>query len=133
MAGFTPDEGEAVIANLVYNQSEPDRGASLELALITNVAPGEAITEAALTEPSGGGYARKPLADANWAGSADIRSFAVQQFSPVGADYVGSIQGYAILTTGTTPRVLHVEVDSNGPYTLVDGSTYDITLNNAVQ
>ena len=37
------------------------------------------------------------------------------------------IYGYAILTTGTTPRILAIEIDGAGPYTMSDSDTYDIT------
>lgn len=134
MPGFTPDEGEAMVASLVYQRVLTDRDADLELGLFTNVSPAETITEAALTEPTGGGYARINLTDGSWTGAADTRAYAVQTFTPSGADYTGSVQGYFIATkaAGGTQRILHIEVDANGPYTLTDGDDYAITLSNVV-
>lgn len=132
MPGFTPNEGEALAANLIYNNSDADRGSSMELALFTNVSPGETITEATLTEPTGTGYARITLADASWTGSADVRAYAQQTFTGGAGGWTGSIQGYAIVTTGTTARILHIEVDSAGPYTINEGDTYRITPSNTV-
>lgn len=130
MAGFLPDEGEALIGNLVWKNADADRGVDLDLGLFTNVAPGETITEAAITEPTGTGYARKTLTDANWTGAADTRSYPQQTFTAGAGGWTGSIQGYFIASKGTTARLLGVEVDANGPYTLNENDTYDVTLNN---
>ena len=69
MAGFRPDEGETVSLNILLKKILTDRDADLEIGLFTNSSPGETITEATLTEPSTGGYARKTLTDANWSES----------------------------------------------------------------
>src|SRR3990167_5234663 len=124
MAGFVPNEGEAAIANLVCKRVLTDRDADLELGLFTNVAPDETMTHAALTEPTGTGYARISLTDASWTGAADVRSYAQQTFTAGAGGWTGSIQGYFICTKGATKRVMHVEVDAAGPYTLNEGSTY---------
>ena len=129
MAGFLPDEGEALIGNLVFKNTDVDRGTDLELLLFTNVAPGETITEATLTEPTGTGYARKNLTDASWTGSGDTRSFAQQTFTAGAGGWTGSVQGYAIVSKGTTPRIVAIEVDGNGPYTINENDTYKITPN----
>lgn len=130
MAGFLPDEGEALVANLVYNNADVDRGTGLELLLFTNVAPGETITEATLTEPTGTGYARIALTDGSWTGALDTRSYAQQTFTAGVGGWTGSVQGYAIVTKGTTPRIVAIEVDANGPYTFAENDTYKITPNN---
>jgi len=129
LAGFLPDEGEAMIADQVIKNVTTDRGTDLELLLFTNTSPGETITEATLTEPTGTGYARINLADASWTGSGDTRSFAQQTFTGGSGGWTGSIQGYAIVSKGTTPRIVQIEVDPNGPYTLNEGDTYKITPN----
>ena len=46
MAGFTPDEGETLIGQVIFQRTHADRPADLELGLFTNVAPGETISEA---------------------------------------------------------------------------------------
>lgn len=129
MAGFCPDEGEKVIADMVWKRDLTDRIADLELGLFTNVAPGETITHSSLTEPTGTGYARISLTDASWTGSADARAYAQQTFTGGAGGWTGSIQGYFICTKGATKRILAIEVDPNGPYTINSGDTYKITPN----
>jgi len=129
VAGFRPDEGETVSLEILLKRLLGDRDADLELGLFTNVAPGETITEAALTEPAGGGYARITLTDGSWAESPQGQfNYALQAFTPVGANWTG-VQGYFIATkaAGGTPRILAIEVDPNGPITINDGNDYQIT------
>lgn len=132
LAGFVPDEGEALISDLVWKRDQTDRAADLELGLFTNVSPGETITEATITEPTGTGYARITLTDANWTGSADNRAYAQQTFTGGTGGWSGSVQGYFICTTGATKRLLCLEVDPNGPYTIAENDTYKITPSNTV-
>ncbi len=127
MVGFLPDEGEALIAGQVIQNVTTDRGANLQLGLFTNVAPGETITEATLTEPTGTGYARITLTDGAWTGAADSRSYAEQTFTAGAGGWTGSVQGYFIATTGTTPRIIAIEVDGNGPYTFNENDDYRVT------
>ncbi|MGE0373170.1 MAG: hypothetical protein AB7Q01_14980 [Gammaproteobacteria bacterium] len=129
MAGFCPNEGEALIADMVWKRTLTDRDADLELGLFTNSSPGETITEATITEPSGTGYARINLTDASWSGSADARSYAQQTFTGGSGGWTGSVQGYFIATksSGGTQRILAIEVDPNGPYTINEGDTYKVT------
>lgn len=134
MAGFTPNEGEALVAEIIYKRNLGDRDADLELGLFTNVSVGESTTLQDLTEPSGAGYARKTLTDANWSGSGDTRSYAEQTFTGGAGGWSGEVQGYFICTksAGGTPRLLHIEVDPNGPYEINENDTYDVTPNNTV-
>ena len=127
MPGFLPNEGEVMIADQVIKNVTTDRGTNLELLLFTNTSPGETITEATLTEPTGTGYARITLTDASWTGSADARSYAQQTFTGGAGGWTGSIQGYAVVSKGTTPRIVAIEVDSSGPYTIAENDTYKIT------
>jgi hypothetical protein len=129
MAGFLPDEGEALIAKWLCGNVTTDKGTNLDLLLFTNVAPGETIAAASLTEPSGTGYARITLTDASWSGAADTRSYAQQTFTGGAGGWTGSVQGYAIVSKGATPRIVTIEVDSNGPYTFAENDTYKITPN----
>lgn len=131
MAGFTPNESETLIANIIHKRLLTDRDADLELGLFTNAAPGETITEATITEPTGTGYARKTLTDASWDVTGDLASYAQQVFTGGAGGWSGSVQGYFIATkaSGGTPRLLYVEVDSNGPYTINEDDTYSITPN----
>ena len=129
MAGFAPNEADALIADIVMKRVLTDRDADLELGLFTNVAPGATITEATLTEPTGTGYARKTLTDASWTGAADARAYAEQTFTAGAGGWTGSIQGYFIATksAGGTQRIVVIEVDAGGPYTLGVDDTYKIT------
>ena len=129
MAGFLPNEGQALNANLALRNADVDRGVGLELLLFTNTAPSATITAATLTEPVGTGYARIPLNDALWTGTGSTLSYAQQTFTGGAGGWTGSIQGYAIVSTGVTPRIMAIEVDPNGPYTIAVNDTYKITPN----
>lgn len=129
MAGFTPDEGEKLIADIICKNVVTDRIADLELGLFTNAAAGETTTHATITEPTGTGYARKTLTDASWTGAADARAYALQTFTAGAGGWTGSIYGYFICTKGATKRVLFMEIDPSGPYTLAAADTLDITAN----
>lgn len=131
MAGFTPDEGEQLIAQVVHLRTHADRDADLELGLFTNVSPAETITEATITEPTGTGYARITLTDGSWSVVAGVASYAQQTFTGGAGGWTGSVQGYFIATksAGGTQRLLYVEVDGNGPYTINENDTYKITPN----
>ena len=128
MAGFRPNEGEAVSGQMLLMRGFADRDADLEIGLFTTVAPGETITEATIVEPAGNGYARKTLTDASWSEASSVFSYATQTFTPSGGDWVG-VQGYFIATKSAvgTQRLLVVEVDGNGPYTIANGNDYAIT------
>ncbi len=131
MAGFVPNEGEAAIADIVCKRSLTDRDADLELGLFTNAAAGETTTHAAITEPTGTGYARITLTDASWTGAADARAYAKQTFTGGAGGWTGSVYGYFIATkaAGGTKRVLFMEIDPSGPYTIAANDTYDVTPN----
>lgn len=134
MAGFVPNEGEALIASLVCKRELTDRDADLELGLFTNSSVSETTALSAITEPTGGGYARKTLTDASWTGSADTRAYAQQTFTATGSAFTGSIYGYFIASkaAGGTPRLLFIEVDPNGPFTIVQNASYLVTPNVSV-
>lgn len=127
--GFVPNEGETFMGAFVLGNTSTDRGTGTQLLLFTNVSPGETITEATLTEPTGTGYARITLTDGSWTeGAAGVYSYAEQTFTAGAGGWTGNIQGYAIVTTGTTPRILAIEVDAvNAPFTMSEGDTYKVT------
>lgn len=131
MAGFVPTEGQSLISTIIHKRTyHVDRDANLELGLFTNSGATEALTEATVTEPSGTGYARINLLDANWSIAAGgAGSYALQTFTAGAGGWSGSIKGYFIATksAGGTQRLLYVEIDPAGPYTLGEGGTYDIT------
>lgn len=129
MAGVVPNDGETLIANLIFKGADANRGGSLQLGLFTNSSLSETTALGDITEPSGGSYARKTLTDASWTVTGDTASYAQQTFTPSGSDYTGSVRGYFIATTGTTPKLLAYEVDTGGPYTLLNGDNYKVTPN----
>ncbi|MCP4278442.1 MAG: hypothetical protein GY776_00355 [Alteromonas sp.] len=131
MAGVTPNEGETVLLNLLYKNADVNRGSTLELGLFTNSSGlSETSVLANITEPTGaGGYARITLADASWTVSGTTEAtYAIQSFTASGAAYSADIYGYFIATTGTTPKLLHFEVNGAGATTIADGDTYQVDL-----
>lgn len=127
MSGILPNEGETFIANMVIKQVTTDRGSNLSLRLFTNSSVSEATAATDLTYPSGGGYSHITLTDGSWTVSGDTASYAQQTFTATGGNMTGSVYGYAIVTTGSTPRIIALEVDPAGPYTLLENDTYKIT------
>lgn len=130
MAGFTPDEGEKLIADIICKRVLTDHPVDLWLGLFTNAAASETTTHAAITEPTGTGYARITLTDGSWTGAADVRSYPMSTFTGGAGGWTGDIYGYFIATkAGGTQRVLWIEIDPSGPYTIAENDTYDVTLN----
>ena len=129
MAGFTPNEGEELIAQVIHQRTHVNRAADMELGLFTDAAPGETITHATITEPTGGGYARITLTDASWSITNDVASYAQQTFTASGGDYSANVVGYFIASKGVAQKLLYVEIDASGPYDINDGDTYKITPN----
>jgi hypothetical protein len=127
--GFLPDEGESLLVDVMCKRVLTDRDADLEVMLFTNSSPGETITEATLSEPTGTGYSRIDLTDANWTGSLDSRSYPQQTFTAGAGGWTGAVQGYAVVTKagGGVQRIIGIEVDSGGPYTFAENDTYKIT------
>jgi hypothetical protein len=130
MAGLIPDDGENLIANMIFKNADVNRGTSLQLGLFTNsTGVNETLALGSVTEPTGGAYARKTLTDASWTVTGAIASYALQTFTATGSAFTGSIYGYFIATTGTTPKLLAIEIDPNGPYTMAQNDSYDVTPN----
>ena len=129
MAGIVPNDGENLIANLIFKNADANRGTDLQLGLFTNTSLSETSALADITEPTGGSYARITLTDGSWSVTGDTASYALQTFTATGGAYTGSIYGYFIATTGSVPKLLAFEVDSSGPYTMAENDSYDITPN----
>lgn len=131
MAGFTPNESETLIGEVIHQRTHVDRDADLELGLFTNASASETITEATITEPTGTGYARKDLTDASWSVTSGVASYAAQTFIGGAGGWTGTIYGYFIASksSGGTQRLLYVEIDASGPYTIAESDTYEITPN----
>jgi hypothetical protein len=132
MAGVMTHEGKQVVGQVVFKTTSVDRDATLKLGLFTNASGlSEASALAAITVPTGTGYAAKTLTDATWDVTNHVASYAKQTFTGGAGGWTGSIYGYYIYTVagGGTARLLWYEIDASGPYTINENDTYDITLN----
>jgi len=125
---ITPNEAQKVMADLIFPQSNADRGTSLELGLMTNSAGlSVASVLADITEPTGGSYARISLTDANWSVDADgTASYAKQTFVASGSAYSADITGFFIATAGTTPKLLHFQIE-DAVVTVGANESYSVT------
>lgn len=134
MAGFLPNEGLDLRARILLARDFTDFVADKEIGLFTDVSPDATITEATISEPTGGGYARQTLTDGSWVIVGAQGDYPTITFTAVGSgsDYSAPVYGYFIATksSGGTPRLLVVELDPGGPRSLVDsgGIPYEITL-----
>ena len=125
-----PNEGETLALNILLKRILTDRDADFEVGLYTNSGlTRETATEAALTEPSDGSYARKTLTDANWTVSGDQGTYADQDFIAVTTDMTG-MQGAFVATksAGGTQRILGIIAIPTAPLTLVVGETLRVAL-----
>jgi hypothetical protein len=131
MAGFIPTEGRHLIAELLFSDDATDRTTDMELGLFTNAANVDLTLTAAgtnpIAEPTGGGYARKALVDGTWSVTLGVASYAALTFTAASTAYSAPIRGYFICTVGATKRLIAVEVDNSGPYTMAANDTYTIT------
>jgi hypothetical protein len=133
MTAITATEGAKVLFDLIHKGDSVDRGTNLDIGLFTNTGTIDdikALALTAITEPTGGGYARKTLTDANWDNSvARISSYAKQTFTATGGAMTGTIYGWFIATKGTTPRLMYAGKFDDAPsgITLADGSSISYT------
>ena len=127
MAGIIPDEGEFLVSDMLVKNITTDRGVNLDLVLITDVTINESTTAVSLTRPTGGGYADIELLDASWVPSGSSRSYPIQTFTAGAGGFIGDITGYAIITKGTTPRIIAMELNSDGAKTIGETATYKVT------
>jgi hypothetical protein len=110
---YTPEEGQQLIANLIFKQVDSNRGTDLELGSMTNTTGiGETTVYGDITEPTGGNYARYPLLDTGWTiSSAGLVSYVKQVFTATVTPYSADITGFFICTTGVAPKLLRVQVE----------------------
>lgn len=114
MPGITPNEGENLVARVIYRRDLSDRDANMRLGLITNVTIAETTDLASITTPTGTGYAFITLTDSNWTVTGDTATYPQQVFTAGAGGWNPEVQGYYIFTIAAsgTPRLLHVELDS---------------------
>lgn len=130
MAGVVVNEGETLIAQVIFQRTHVDRDATLKLGLFTNSSGlGETTALGDITVPTGGSYAPITLTDASWSVSAGQASYAQQTFTATGSAYSAPIYGYYIFTVsgGGTARLICYEIDASGPYTMNENDTYKVT------
>lgn len=108
------DEGENWVGRCLFGSDTAP--ATLYLGIYTNTTePAETANLAALTEPSGNGYARISLSKGSWSITNDLAEYAQQTFTATGA--WGNCYGYFLATSSDgTGKLLGVEQFSNGPY-----------------
>ena len=129
MAGLVTNEGKHLLGQLFLERVLTDRDADLELGLFTNVGADATLTYSAVTEPTGTGYARITLTDGSWTGASNVFAYAQQTFTGGAGGWTGTVKGYFVASksAGGTRRILFLEVDPNGPYTINQNDTYKIT------
>lgn len=133
MTAVVANEGAKVLLDLLHKNSSADRGTDLQIGLFTNTGTIDdikALALTAITEPTGGGYARKTLTDASWDNSVSrTSSYAKQTFTATGGAMTGTIYGWFICTTGTTDRLLYAGKFDDAPsgLTLAEGSSISYT------
>jgi hypothetical protein len=113
------DDGETEVGN-VYLKGQSRT--PFYLGLYMNATePAEGAALSSITEPSGNGYARIVLADADWTEQATKGEFLHTQkaFSASGGNW-GQVYGYFITdqASGTAGKLKSVEHFSDGPYTV---------------
>jgi len=123
------DEGENWLLDVAFKQGT-SLPTSLYLGLFTNsTEPAEDATLTTITEPSGNGYARQAIAcGGDWTLTNDYITAAQETFSCSGGNW-GNVYGYFIGTvlTGTSGKLLAVELFSDGPYNVLDGGSVKVT------
>lgn len=129
---ITPEEGRVVAANLIFKQSDSNRGSSMELGLFTNSSGlSETSVLADINEPTGGNYARIALDDASWVVDSEGQaSYAKQTFNATGSAYSADIYGFFIATKGASPKLFHFQVEAELPdpgSTVGENNSYSVT------
>lgn len=125
---YTPNEAREIIGKIFFQQSDANRGTSLQLGLMTNTSGiGNTTVLGDITEPTGGSYARITLADASWSVSAaGVCTYAKQTFTATGSPYSANITGFFICTTGTAPKLVNVQVETSST-AVGTGEAYSVT------
>ncbi|MFZ5452429.1 MAG: phage tail fiber protein [Thermodesulfobacteriota bacterium] len=127
MAKFC-DEGENWLADVAFKK-DTSPPTNLYLGLYTNTTePAEDATLAAITEPSGNGYARQAIACGGDVTLAGGQVTAAQKTFAASGGAWGNVYGYFLATTiDGTGKLLAVEQFSDGPYNVVDQGSVKVT------
>jgi hypothetical protein len=125
--GALIDEGETDMGNAYLKGTART---AFWLGLFTNASGlGETSVLTDITEPSGGGYGRIQLADGDWTESATKGIFVNLQKVFTATAAWGSVYGYFICSvqTGTAGILKAFEIFSDGPYTISDTWSVQVT------
>ena len=141
MTAIATYEGDKVFATLLATGTSADRPSSsgLLIGLFTvNLAvnTGTTYTGSGATSLSTsgntpaltGGYAEQAIANGSWSISSSGVMTSTAVVFTASASWTYAIAGYYIRTTGgTTSRIVAIEVDPSGSWTMTPGSTYTVT------
>jgi hypothetical protein len=127
MAGFTANEGQSYIANVVYKAATQE---TYTLGLFVNAAG--VLTEtsvwANVTQPSGGGYAEITLVAGSFTvDGLGVTTYPLQSWTATG-DWDADVYGYYIRNNNATPKLVHVEYRPGGAFTMLAGRTDQVDL-----
>ena len=129
MGGKLVNEGRIDVGTWYFKNVQTSRGADeLHVGLYTDTTEPlitdtlSTITELALT-----GYARIPLADADWSNVIGVFTNLEKTFT-AGEEW-GNVYGYFVcnVLTGTAGELIYVHHFTNGPFFVENGKTIDIT------
>lgn len=125
MAAYFCDEGEHDILD-VYFGSGAHTG-TFYVGLFKNASGlGESSVLTDLVEPSGGGYARQSVPNADWTITGPEAEATQETFS-ASSDW-GNIYGYFVATTSDNGgKLLALEEFSDGPYNVLNGGSVKVT------
>lgn len=139
MAEIYPDEGLDYILSIIPASGAPAPG-SLWLGLFTDFTAStvgtSGTTEATITEPTGGGYARVEITSGEWSGPTNIgadgagRRYTAsgQQFSASGSDYSANVNGFFIASASTGGSLIFMaNFDDEQAVDVNDGDTLTVT------
>ena len=128
MAGFTTDEGQEYIADLIYAAGTQE---TYTMGLFVNAA-GTLTTSsvwANVTQPSGTGYAEKTLVAGTFVVDSGGEVTYPQQQWTASDDWTGGdIQGYYIRNNAGTPRLIHVQYRDDAGFSMLTGRVYTVDL-----
>ena len=129
MSGFIPKEGLGLLAEAFFNKDTTDLGTDFDLGLFTNASVDADTVLADITEPTGDGYARITLTDADWTFTALTGVVEnLQKTFTAGASGFTDPQGYFIVSKGASPKLAAIEVGVGAPYDMSgDGYTLKVT------
>jgi len=127
MAGFTVNEGLSYIGNVLYKAATQE---TFSLGLFTNAPATLTQTSAwaAITQPTGSGYAEKTLVAGTFTVSAaGVVTYPQEQWT-AGDTWSADVQGYYIRNNNASPVLIHVQYRDDGAFTMTNGKIYTVDL-----